>query len=413
MLFFAVKLQNCGLLLTAEIVKTIETLILAVALLPFAYYLLAIYAVWGHFRQVRIPAQQDDPSFPPASILKPICGVDDEAYENFASFCQQDYPQYEVLFAVADGDDPVIPVIEKIQRDFPSLDIRLMVGVERLGENRKLNSLARLAKDARYELLVISDSDVRVVPGYLREVATLFRDPQVGLVTTFFRGIAGTSLAARLEALVPATETVPNALVASKIEKKIRFAFGWTMATTKTHLQGVGGFESMVNHHSDDFELGNRIAARGLRIALLPSPVNVVIPGQSFREYWQHELRWAVGLRNVRPGGYFGLVLTFGLPWTLLAMAFAPTRGLAFSYLAAYLLLRLGQVWITGAWALDDAVTRRDWWLTPLRDAINLSVWTAGLFSSTVRWRGITYRVKKGLLFPASIITQTRSRASL
>ncbi|MDE3171061.1 MAG: glycosyltransferase, partial [Acidobacteriota bacterium] len=263
---------------------------------------------------------------------------------------------------------------------------------------RKLNNLARLAREACHDLLVVSDSDVRVAPDYLRQVAMHFQDSTVGLVTAFFRGAVAGTLGARLEALVAAAETVPNALVAGKVEKKIQFAFGWTMATTKAHLRGIGGFEGMINCHSDDFEIGNRIAARGLRIALLPSPVEVVLPRQTLREYWRHELRWAVGLRNVRFGGYLGLLLTFGLPWTILAMIFSRSLTLAALYLAAYLFFRLTQVWITAAWALDDASMRRNLWLVPLRDVINLLIWVEALFTTTISWRGTSYRVRKGLL---------------
>jgi ceramide glucosyltransferase len=382
--------------------RILDGIILIVALTPFAYYLLAIYAGWDYFRHTRKVPPASESFTPPVSILKPVRGVDREAYENFASFCRQDYPQYEVLFAVADADDPVIPVVEKLQRDFPVVAIRLIIGVEQLGANRKLNNLARLSREARHELLVISDSDVRTAPDYLRQVAAPFHDPQVGAVTAFFRGLTEGSLGARLEALALAAETVPNALLARKIEKKVQFAFGWTMATTKAHLQAIGGFEGMVNYHSDDFELGRRIAARGLRIELLPSPVEMVFPRESFRDYFRHELRWAIGLRNVRPAGYAGLLFTFGLPWAILGATLAPTPVCSSAYIASYLLLRLAQVWITGAWGLHDPATRQNWWLTPFRDAINFVVWIAAFFANKITWRGISYRVKKGLLVPAA-----------
>ena len=376
--------------------------LLIIAVAPFAYYLLAIYCAWDYFREVRGAKASQSAFTPPVSILKPVRGVDRDAYENFASFCRQDYPQFEVLFAVADGHDPVVPLIAQLQRDFPRVSIRLILGVEQLGANRKLNNLARLSHEARYDILVISDSDVRATPGYLREVASRFEDSNVGMVTAFFRAETEGTLGAELEALVLSTETVPNALVARKIERKVQFAFGWTMATTKAHLASVGGFEAMVNYHSDDFELGNRVAARGLKIELLPAPVEMVFPRESFATYLRHELRWAIGLRNVRPAGYVGLLLTYGLPWALLSAAIAPSVSLASAYVIAYLVLRYSQVWLTGAWGLDDPVTRRSWWLVPFRDAINFLVWIAGFFTSRITWRGIPYRVKKGLLVPSS-----------
>lgn len=383
--------------------------ILIAALSPFAYYVVATYCSWEYFRKLRkLPPL--DPSFaPPASILKPVRGLDREAYENFASFCRMDYPEFEILFAVSDPDDPVIPVIEKLQRDFPNCAIRLLVGVPELGSNRKVNNLCKLVQEAKYGLLVMNDSDVRVERDHLREVAAPFANPDVGAVTAFFRGMTEGGAAAELEGLVLSTETVPSALVARRLEGKIQFAFGWTMATTKQHLAAIGGFEAMVNHHSDDFELGNRIAAHRFRIELMRKPVWMVFPRETLGEYLRHEMRWSIGLRNVRPAGYAGLGLTFGLPWAVLAAAVAPTKWIGAAYLAAYVVLRLVQAWTVGVWGLDDPVTRKSLWLVPLRDAVNFVVWLVGFFSSKISWRGLEFRVKERLLVPIGDAKGARS----
>ena len=375
--------------------------VLLAALAPLAYYLLALYCTWKYKRRPSEPAPVREFA-PPVSILKPVRGLDREAYENFASFCRLDYPEYELLFAVADADDPVLPVLEKVKRDFPQRAIRVLTDIPQLGVNRKVNNLCKLAQEARHELLVIADSDVRVEPGYLREVAARLADPQVGCVTAFFRGLTPGGLAAELEGLALPTETVPNALVARQMEGKIQFAFGWTMATTKQVLAKIGGFEAMVNYHSDDFELGNRVAAQEYRIHLTEQPVWMVFPEESFGEYLRHEMRWAIGLRNVRPTGYVGLALTFGLPWAVLAAITAPSAAVAAAYVLAYLVLRLLQVWAAGAWALGDPVTRKSWWLAPLRDLVSFAVWVAGFFSDRVTWRGVEYHVRHGLLVPVA-----------
>ena len=382
--------------------------LLILAMAPLAYYVLAIYCAADYFQEVRRAKVPQLDFIPSVSVLKPVRGVDEDGYANFASFCTLDYPSYEVLFAVADADDPVLPLLKRLQAEFSEREIRVITAVPQLGANRKLNNLAALAKEAKYDILVISDSDVRVTPNYLRDVAGRFADPQVGVVTAFFRGVTRGSLGAELEALVLATETVPNALVARKLEGKVQFAFGWTMATTKQHLRSVGGFEDMVNVHSDDFELGNRIAARGLKIELLPAPVEMIFAPERFVEYLRHELRWAIGLKNVRPAGYLGLLFTFGLPWTIVAMALAPTAGWAIAYAAAYLTLRLSQVWLIGAWGLNDSVTRKSWWLTPFRDLVNFMVWVTGFFNDKIEWRGVAYRVKNGMLEPVSDVVGKR-----
>lgn len=373
-------------------------LILLVALAPLAYYVIAIYCSWEYFRAAKA-APAPPAQFPPASILKPVRGLDREAYENFASFCALDYPVYEILFAVADADDPALPLLQRLQSDFPGAAIRVITGVPRIGANRKVNNLCRLAAEARHDLLVISDSDVRVSPDYLRQVAACFSNANVGATTSFFRGNTQGTLGAELEALVLAAETVPNALVARKMEGRVKFAFGWTMAVTRASLRAIGGFESMADYHSDDFEVGNRIAAQGLQIALLPQPVEMIFPRESLAEFVRHELRWAIGLRNVRPAGYAGLLLTFGLPWTVGAVVAAPNALVAGAFVAAYLVLRSALVLAVGR-GLRDPIALRSWWLMPLRDAINFIIWVAGFFTSTIRWRGIAYRVVRGKLVP-------------
>jgi ceramide glucosyltransferase len=379
----------------------LSILILAVA--PLAYYLLSLYCVLDYFRGLRRLPPVNRTFTPPVSIIKPVRNVDREAYENFASFCRLDYPEYEIVFAVADRDDPVIPVIKKLQKSFPTCSIRLVTTVANLGANNKVNNLCQLVQEAKHELIVVSDSDVRVEPDYLRNVVAPFSDPQMGVVTTLYRGISGRGLTSALGDLGMYTDSAPGALVARKLEGKMRFAFGWTMATTKKVLSEIGGFESMVNHHSDDFELGNRISKLGYRVELMRKPVSMVLPDESFREFLKHELRWSIGLRNVRPVGYVGMLLTHGLPWTFLAGSVAVAAGwgsIAVAYAVAYLALRLGAVWTTAVWGLGDSKIGRKLYLVPLRDAISFVVWVRGFFSNRIVWRGSVYRVRKRLLIP-------------
>jgi ceramide glucosyltransferase len=387
------------------VLPALRLIVLVLAAGPLVYYVLSLYCVIDYFWAVRKLPARKDAFAPPASILKPVRGVDRDAYENFASYCRLNYPEYEMIFAVADRDDPAIPVIEKLQRDFPQRQIRLVTSIERLGENNKVNNLCRLVKEAKYDLLVMTDTDVRVEPDYLREVAAPFADPAVGGVTSFYRCAGGGSLAADLDMLGMCTDSVPSALVARKLEGKVQFAFGWTMATTKKRLGEIGGWEAMVNYHSDDFELGNRIARQGYRMELMREPVWMVFPEENLQEFLTHEIRWSIGLRNVRPAGYAGMIFTHGLPWALLAAATAVTAGwmgVAAIYLAAYVVLRLSVAWAAGSWGLRDKTVLPRLWLVPLRDAISAAVWFVGFFSDKIKWRGLEYRVKKRLLVPVA-----------
>ena len=395
-------------------VTNLRVVLLILALGPLVYYLLSLYCVVDYFRLMRTAERRANAFAPPASILKPVRGLDHDAYENFTSFCRLDYPEYELVFAMADADDPVIPVLRQLQKDFPERQIRFVTGVQRLGENNKVNNLCRLVKEARYDLLVMSDTDVRVEPNYLREVGAGFANPEVGAVTSFYRCAGGGSIAADLDMLGMCADSAPSALVARKLEGKVQFAFGWTMATTKKHLAEIGGWEAMVNHHSDDFELGNRIAKQGYRVELMREPVTMVFPRETFREFLTHELRWSIGLRNVRPAGYAGMIFTHGLPWAVVAALAAITAGwtaLAVEYLGAYVVLRLSVAWAAGVWGLKDKNIAKRLWLIPLRDAISAAVWAIGFFTDKITWRGLKYRVKDKLLVPVVDANTSKRRA--
>ncbi|HXN50372.1 MAG TPA: bacteriohopanetetrol glucosamine biosynthesis glycosyltransferase HpnI [Candidatus Acidoferrum sp.] len=397
--------------MTETVLSMLRLAVLVIAAGPLVYYLLSLYCTVEYFRTLRRLPPHDDSFAPPVSILKPVRGVDSGAYENFASYCQLDYPEYELVFAMADAHDPVIPVIEKLQRDFPGRSIRFVTDVPRVGENNKVNSLCRLVKEARHDLLVMTDSDVRVERDYLREVVAPFADARVGAVTSFYCCAGGGTFAADLNMLGMCMDSVPSALVARRLEGKVQFAFGWTMATTKERLAEIGGWEAMANHHSDDFELGNRIAGKGHRLELMREPVWMVFPEQSFSEFLRHELRWAIGLRNVRPAGYAGMIFTHGLPWAILAASVAAASGWAVTaalYVAAYLILRIGLAYSAGVWGLRDHNITSKLWLAPVRDAVSVAVWFAGFFTDRIHWRGLEYRVRNRLLEPVGDARATR-----
>jgi ceramide glucosyltransferase len=377
----------------------LRSLILLPALCPLVYYLLAMYAGWDYFRKAKKLPPAEPKFAPSVSILKPVCGVDREVYENFASMCRLDYPEYEILFAVGEADDPVIPLIEKLQREFPRRSIRLIVGVEQLGASRKTNNLCRLAKEARYDLLVINDSDVRVEKDYLRDVVAGFSDRRVGVVTTLFRSKTVGGFAENVDAIGVPTNASASMLLVRKFSE-IDFAYGWTMAITKERLAEIGGFEAMVNLHSDDFALGNEVAKRGYRVELMRKPVWMVFPEETLKDFLKHELRWCIQLKNLRPAGYRSMFLTFGLAWALLVGLLVPSWKVAAGYFLTYLALRLAMAWVIGVWGLRDPVVRSKIWLVPVRDALNLGLYVASFFFNTVEWRGSHYRVRGTFLIP-------------
>lgn len=372
--------------------------LLVLAAAPFAYYAVAIVAAGRFFRR---KTERPGDFFPPVSILKPIRGLDRDAYENFASFCRQDYPDFEILFCVTDAQDPAVPVIRKLVADFPARQIRLLVGPDPLGASDKVNKLCGLVGGARNEILIVSDSDVRVEPGFIAAVAAPFANPAVGGVTCLYRGLTDNSLSANLEALGNSADFAPGVLVAWMLRgRKLDFMLGAVMATTKKQLAEIGGFESLVDFFCDDYELGNRIAARGRRIELIRFPVDIVYPHESLADAFHHQVRWNLSIRFSRPWGHFGLLFTHGLPWAILGLALAHSWAGTFLFVGGYALLRYEVALGTGARGMRDQIVSSKLAMLPLRDLFAFIVWVASFFPQRIRWRDREFHIREKRLVP-------------
>jgi len=273
------------------------------------------------------------------------------------------------------------------------------VGAEDLGANRKVNKLARLAKEAQNDVLVLTDGDVRVGSNFLREVVAPLADEKTGAVTSFYRGIAERNLWAELEAVGASGDFFAGVLVADWTEG-IHFGLGASIATTKKWISKMGGFEAIAGTLADDYELGNRIAKAGGAVMLSREAVWTMYPAQTPTSFWSHQMRWARTIRLLRPWSYAGLLLTHGLPWTLLAALVAPARWMAASYLVAYAVLRLTMAWTVGVWGVRDDVLRKKIWLVPLRDAFYFVIWLAGFGSNRITWGNDEYLVRDGQMVP-------------
>lgn len=372
--------------------------ILVTAVMPSVYYLAVIFSTRRFFRQSGA-ARHD--FLPPLSILKPVRGLEPEAYENFSSFCRQDYPEYEILFGVSSERDTAVPEIQRLIADFPQIPIRLVVVAERYGSNDKVSKLCGLARAAKHSLLVVSDADIRVGSNYLGSVVAPFHDARVGAVTSLYTGIAQDCLWSKLEAVNLSTDLMAAVLLARQLEG-VHFALGATMAVRRECLAEIGGFEALADVVADDHELGSRIAARGHRVDLVKGGVQTMCPVQTLREFFDHHLRWALIAHQSRPLGYLGYGFTLGLPWTLLAAILAPTHILALSYVAAYLILRTAMAWTVGVQGLHDSLLKRWWWVAPLWDAFAFILWLTCHFRNRVRWRGADYYLRAGRLIPAA-----------
>jgi ceramide glucosyltransferase len=375
--------------------------LLLVAATPLVYYIAATLAALRFFSRER--ARESVAYAPAVSLLKPVRGVDFGSYENFASFCRQEYADYEILFGVGGDADPSVPLIQRLMKDFPQRRIRLFIGAERIGANRKVSMLARLAREAQHDILVLTDGDVRVTPTYLREVVAPFADRSVGAITSLYRGIAEKNLGAELEAIGAASDFFAGVVMANWMEG-ITFGLGASIVTRKEWVAKIEGFAAIADMLADDYELGHRIAKAGGKIVLSREVVWTMYPAQTARSFWQHQVRWSRTVRLCRPLSFAGLIFTHGLPWALLAALIAPAPWIAATYLIAYLILRLTMGWTVGVWGVGDDIVRRKLWLVPLRDAIHFVVWLASFASNRIHWGGEEYTIRKGRLVPTTVL---------
>jgi len=371
-------------------------LILIVATFPLIYYLLAIFSSLNFFSR---PLQPNQDFTPPISILKPVRGLDDGAYENFSSFCRQDYPAYELLFCVGSSDDPNIPIIEKLTRDFPDRTIRLLIGSSPNATNDKVSKLSRLASEARHSFLAFSDSDIRVDPGYLRTVVSPLRDPKVGAVTCLYLQTDEKSFANSLQTIGQVSDFYASLAVARLLDG-VKFALGSTIVTRKETLAEAGLFAAIENKPADDMLVGRLIAEKGYQVELLPYAVHAVADFESMRGFLAKRMRWAVVQKNMRPWGHIGLLLTLGLLWSVIAIAIHPTIGVAAIYLGAYLFLRILMTAVIAFWGLKQPSILKKFWLIPVWDALAIVILLASFARNRVRWRDGEYIIHNGTLTP-------------
>jgi ceramide glucosyltransferase len=366
------------------------------ALAGAAYFALCVWAA-ERFRRERSHVSRIDFE-PPVSIMKSLKGLDPHMYAAFRTHCLLDYAEYELLFGVSDPKEPALELVTRLQREFPNRRIRVIQCPRSLGLNGKVSTLAQMLPQASYQHILINDSDIVVPPDYLRQVMRLFADERVGLVTSLYRGLAGRALPSKLEALGLSTDFMGGVLVAREMEGGLRFALGATMAMTKHVLREIGGLEPLVDYLGDDYELGARTAAAGYKVVLSDVVVETALPDYTFGEFWSHQLRWARNVRDRRPAQYFGLMVTFGLAWGILAALAAPWLWWPWAALAIVALLRIIAALAIGRKVLADPGVIRDLWLLPLRDFVALAVWFASFAGNEIVWRGLKFRVRDGKL---------------
>jgi len=335
---------------------------------------------------------------PPVSILKPLKGSDRQMYESFRSHCLQEYPEYEIIFGVNSADDEAVADVERLRKEFPAREIQMVVCCEVLGSNRKVSNLSQMMRAAKYNHIVINDSDIRVPVDYLRRVIAPMKDEHVGMVTALYRAEAGRSFASRIEAVTIATDFAGGVLCAAEIEGGLHFGLGSTLAFPRGAAEAIGGLETLLDYLADDHELGKMIAEAGYEVVLSDVVVETYLPEYSFARMFEHQLRWARTVRDLRKWGYVGVLMTFGLPWAMVAALCAGGAVWSLAMLAAVAVARFASGWLLCGAILDDRQTLRDLWLIPVRDVVGVAIWFASFGGDTIVWRGERFHLKDGRL---------------
>lgn len=320
---------------------------------------------------------------PGVTILKPLCGAEPRLYECLRSFCNQAWPQLQIVFGVRDPGDPAVAVVRRLQHEFPGLDLALVLDGSHHGSNAKVSNLINIMAVARHDFLIIADSDIRVEPGYVQRVVAPLLDPTVGIVTCPYVGRPLPDLWSQLGAQFINGWFVPSVFVAALFGSRA-FAFGATIALRRAVLTAIGGLPAIADQLADDYRLGELTRERGLRTVLSEVVVETVVEERSLPDLLGHELRWLRTIKSVRPFGYSLAFVTFALPVALIGAALARGARLAVLALAVTALLRL---LLHAYWS--PAGERSTWtrlWAVPLHDCTLFAMWCWGFVGQRVNW---------------------------
>lgn len=323
------------------------------------------------------------------SMMIPVCGVDEGAWENWSAFCKQAYDDYEVLFGVVDPDDAAVPVLRKLVELFPDR-ARLFVGLPPRGINHKDSTLSYLLEAANHEVIIFADSDIQVPPDYIRTVTAPLSNPDVGVVTCAFVAHNPEFVGSALASLGRCCDFIPSALIARSLDGELRFAVGATIATRKTTLANFGGLQ--LNRIGSDYNLGKRAAQAGYPVALSQSVLESDTGRESIQQLWQRELRWARTIRFNRGAIYYTMAFCYGTVFCIPLLVLSGFAAWAIALTVITFSIRYGQAAIAAAKICPQL--RRWFWLLPLRDLLSLAVWIMGAFGRSVYWRGRKLRIE-------------------
>lgn len=345
---------------------------------------------WVAVRRQMRPTGGKPAAAPPVTILKPLCGAEQGLYECLRSFCEQDYPRFQIVFGVSNGDDPAVAVVRRLMREWPSRDLRMVIDARLHGSSPKVSNLINMMRLASHDFLVIADSDVRVTRSYLATVVAPLLDPGVGIVTCGYRGRPRAGLWSLLGCLFIDEWFMPSVCVAAMAGSRA-FAFGATIAIRRQVLDGIGGFRAIANQLADDYRLGELTRRMGLRTVLSELVVDTYVGERNLNELLERELRWLRTIRAVRPVGHALSFVTLGVPvaaiGSVLAGGAVPALAMLGITAAARVLLH--------STVRKPGSAPAHLLILPVRDALTLVLWSFSFLTRTVRWRNNHFRVTR------------------
>jgi ceramide glucosyltransferase len=359
---------------------------LGLAACAMAYSVVAWLAVLTRIRPTS-PVPQKAPS---VTLFKPLCGAEAETYDCLRSFCDQDYPEFEVIFGVTDLNDPVVAIVQRLKQEFPQRPLQLVVDRRQHGSSRKVSNLVNMMPLAHHEFFVISDSDVRVGRDYLAKVVAPLLDAGVGIVTCPYRGIPRSGLWSLLGSQFINEWFMPSVRVAA-LSGSRSFAFGVTIAISRRALARIGGFMAIANQLADDYRLGELTRGLGLKTVLSDVVVDTNVVEGSFGDLVRHELRWLRTIRAVRPVGYCFSFITFGVPVAILGALLAGGAAPAIAMLAVTAAVRILLHFKTR----NQDASLRQLFILPIRDLLSVALWSWSFVTRRVHWRNDHFLVNR------------------
>jgi ceramide glucosyltransferase len=332
--------------------------------------------------------------WPGVTILKPLRGLEKNQQKNLRSACLQDYPEFEVIFSVQDPNDPVIPLLREIQREFGSEKASVVIGNCQAGTNGKVNNLIGALNRARYEILVISDSDVCLEPDYLKAITPPLADPDVGCACTLYKATSADRWFEKMEMLTFNADFIPGVIFA-RVTGAAKFCLGSSMALRRSCLKQMGGFEAFSDYFVEDYEMGRRLRASGKKIAIAPYFIHIVIDLESPLHWWNHQIYWDQKTRAANPVGFFATVLVRSIPFALFFALSRSADALGLMVLVGAIGLRLVTAAGILGWGLRDMEGLKSLALLPLRDLFAFASWLLALMKKTVVWRGSEFTLTR------------------